>query len=226
MLNNDYVTPDNVRAADGAVRRRQPLLHRRRRSAAVLRRLAAARRLLLRRHRQRPDVAFGGWGRYYDRVLYNYDARRALPPAVRRPHVPLLGRRRAARRQPDDRLEPVVSEPGRPRRPDRQRRGAEPRGLPDRQRHAGRRSPISSASACASASAPVTLSASYSGVRSRNGFTFLFGNRRPGRHLLPGRFPASRTSWSRATPRRAGTTRCTSRPTSRIGGERPLAASA
>ena len=69
MLNNDYVTPDNVRAAtapfvDNA------LLHRWRRSAAFY---ASWQPRLGFSYDIRPQqtVAFGGWGRCYDRVLYN-----------------------------------------------------------------------------------------------------------------------------------------------------------
>ena len=85
MLNNDYVTPDNVRAAAAPFVDDDALLHRRRRPRAVLRRLGAPLRLLLRHHRQRQTILFGGAGRYYDRVLYNHtlDERFRLQYAVR-----------------------------------------------------------------------------------------------------------------------------------------------
>ena len=118
---------------DGAVRRRQPLLHRRQRSAALLRRLAAARRLLLRRVRQRPDDRVRRLGPLLRPRPLQLHARRALPPAVHGTHVPLLGRRGAARRQRDDRVGSRVPRPDRPRRPDRARGRAEPGGVPDRQ---------------------------------------------------------------------------------------------
>ena len=72
MINTEYVTPEAVRDGDRAVRRRRPILHRWRRSLAVLRRLAAARRVLVRRDRRRPHVLFGGYGRYFDRILYDW----------------------------------------------------------------------------------------------------------------------------------------------------------
>ena len=96
MLNNDYVTPDNVRAAaapfvdanryftDGDDR---PPFY-----GAWQPRVGFSYDV----PGSGKTIAFGGWGRYYDRVLYNYDARRALPPAVRRAHC--SGSRPTARR--------------------------------------------------------------------------------------------------------------------------------
>ena len=104
MLNNDYVTPDDVRAAAAAVRRRRPLLHRRRRPVAVLRRLAAAPRLLVRPHGQRPDRRLRRRPAATTTACSTtttLDERFRLQYAVA--HVPLLATA-AARRRRDDPL--------------------------------------------------------------------------------------------------------------------------
>ena len=70
-------------------------------------RLPAAPRLLLRPQRRRARRSlFGGYGRYYDRVLYNSGLDERFRLQFARAHVPLLGRRRAARRPADPRLGP------------------------------------------------------------------------------------------------------------------------
>ena len=135
MLNNDYVTPDNVRAAtapfvdnaryftDGDDR---PPFY-----ASWQPRLGFSYDITGRGQ----TVAFGGWGRYYDRVLYNstLDERFRLQYAVR--DVPVLTRWRHSRRCSDDRLGSVLSERRRSRRDHRAGTRPEPRGLPHRERH-------------------------------------------------------------------------------------------
>ena len=180
MLNNSYVTPETVRIGDRIVRRQQPLLHGRRRSSAVLRRLcsrasasrttspATGNTVVVRRLRPvlRPRPV-------------QLDARRALPPAVCGAHVPVLGRRRHSRRRADDRLESVVPERRGPRPDHRERPRADPRGVPDRQRHEAAGVGPVVARASATDSRRSSTSATYAGSRGRHLFTFIRGNRRP-----------------------------------------------
>ena len=92
MLNNDYVTPQEVLAATTWFRGQCQLFHRWRRSPrsvlwrAVQPRFGASSDIT----GQGRTVAFGGFGRYYDRVLYNstLDERFRLQFAVR--FVPVL----------------------------------------------------------------------------------------------------------------------------------------
>ena len=216
MINNEYVTPETVRAATGAVHRRQPIFHRRRRSAAVLRRRAAACRLLLRYARQRPRRRLRRVGPLLRPRALRLDARRALPPAVRDAHVPVLGERRRARRRADHRLGPVVPEPRRARRPDRARPRAGPRGPPDGQQ--GEAAGVGPVVARRSARkfGGIVTSATYSGTRSRNIFTFIFGNRRPDGTcclVVPGYSGTS--SWPISKDARPGSTGSTSRRSGR-----------
>ena len=179
MLNNDYVTPDDVRDRDGAVRRRQPLLHGRRRPAAVLRRLAAARRDLVRPDGRRQARALRRLRPLLRSRLLQRRPRREVPAAVRGAHFPLLARRRTAQR-------PTRRSSGNPSYLSKAgldgliASGVAPKPevfLIDND--TGRRSRINSTSACARASAGSCSRANYAGIRGRNGFTFLFGNRRP-----------------------------------------------
>ena len=178
QLNNDYVTPANVVAAvSGFVPPR--LLHRRRRPAGLQGRLPAARRLLLRRHRQRARRSlFGGYGRYYDRVLYNsgLDERFRLQYAVRTFRFSADG-------QPRDGQPTLVWRDGYLSKAGLDAiiatgRAGEPRGLPDRQRHQAALSDQFTAGV-RHAFGDVVASVAYAGARSKNGFTFIFGNRNP-----------------------------------------------
>ncbi len=80
-------------------------------------------------------VVFGGWGRYYDRVVYNA----ILDEQFRLQYTSLTFRFSADGQprdgQPDDRLGPDLSDAGGPPGHHRQRHRAQARGLPDRQRH-------------------------------------------------------------------------------------------
>ena len=135
MLNNDYVTPDEVRVATapfvdgnryftdgddrppfyGAWQPRVGLSYALS-SSGQSRAVRRLRPLLRSRHLQRRP-------------------RRAVPPPVRRPQLPVLARRRAAQRPADHRLGSGVPERRRPRRPDRRRHRAGAGSLPHRQRH-------------------------------------------------------------------------------------------
>jgi len=123
-------------------------------------------------------IAFGGWGRYYDRVLYNYtlDERFRQQFAVRTFRFSADG-------APRDGNQTIVWNPallsqtgldgliasGVAPNPEVFLLDNDTRPPVSDQFSLGLRQRVG----------PVTLSASYSGVRSRNGFTFLFGNRRP-----------------------------------------------
>ncbi len=178
MLNNDYVTPDAVRAAtapfvdasryftDGSDR---PPFY-----GAWQPRLGFSYDVT----GSGKTVVFGGWGRYYDRVLYNYtlDERFRLQFAVRTFRFSADG-------APRDGNQTIVWNPsylsqtgldgliasGVAPNPEVFLIDNETRPPVSDQFSLGVRQRVG----------PVTLSASYSGVRSRNGFTFLFGNRRP-----------------------------------------------
>jgi hypothetical protein len=178
MLNNDYVTPDAVRTAtapfvdaaryftDGS--NRPPFY------GAFQPRLGFSYDVT----GTGKTVAFGGWGRYYDRVLYNYtlDERFRLQFAVRTFRFSADG-------APRDGNQTIVWNPaflsqtgldgliasGVAPNPEVFLLDNETRPPVSDQFSLGLRQRVG----------PVTLSASYSGVRSRHGFTFLFGNRRP-----------------------------------------------
>ena len=144
------------------------------------------------------------YGAWQPRVGFSYDLTGAGPPRRLRRLRPLLrphllqrrarrevpaavgasarsGSRSTARRATASRRSSGagVPEQGGPRRPDRQRRRAESRSVPHRQRHPAAASAISSTSASDPASAAILFTANYAGIRASNGMTFLFGNRRP-----------------------------------------------
>ncbi len=178
MLNNDYVTPDAVRAAtapfveparyftDGDDR---PPFY-----GAWQPRIGFSYDVT----GSGKTVAFGGWGRYFDRVLYNYtlDERFRLQYAVRTFRFSADG-------APRDGNQTIVWNPaylsqtgldglianGVAPNPEVFLIDNDTRPPVSDQFSLGVRQRVG----------PVTLSASYSGVRSGNGFTFLFGNRRP-----------------------------------------------
>ena len=178
MLNNDYVTPDAVRTAaapfvddaryftDGSDR---PPFY-----GAFQPRVGFSYDVT----GSGKTVAFGGWGGYYDRVLYNYtlDERFRLQFAVRTFRFSADG-------APRDGNQTIVWNPaflsqtgldgliasGVAPNPEVFLLDNETRPPVSDQFSLGVRQRVGQ----------VTLSASYSGVRSRNGFTFLFGNRRP-----------------------------------------------
>jgi hypothetical protein len=178
MLNNDYVTPDNVRAAtasfvdtsryftDGDDR---PAFY-----GAVQPRLGFSYDIT----GNGQTIAFGGWGRYYDRVLYNstLDERFRLQYAVRSFQFSRDGGIRdgqqtivwnpsylsvagletiiAQGRAPNPEVF-LIANDAKPPRSDQWSLGA---------RHTFR---------------GMVTSVTYSGMRSRNLFTFIFGTRRP-----------------------------------------------
>jgi hypothetical protein len=178
MLNNDYVTPDAVRTAtapfvdasryftDGDDR--PPFYRAWQPRVGFSYDVTGSGR----------TVAFGGWGRYYDRVLYNYtlDERFRQQFAVRTFRFSADG-------APRDGNQTIVWNPaflsqtgldgliasGVAPNPEVFLLDNETRPPVSDQFSLGVRQRVGQ----------VTLSASYSGVRSRNGFTFLFGNRRP-----------------------------------------------
>jgi hypothetical protein len=178
MLNNSYVTPDSVRTAtarfvdasryftDGS--QRPPFY------GAWQPRVGLAYDVTGRgRH-----VVFGGYGRYYDRVVYNFglDERYRLQYAIRNfyfsPDGSPVDGNAATRWDPSffskAGLDSLIA------------RGLAPNPevfLIDNntkppvsdQFNAGGRTSM----------AGILLTANYAGIRARNGFTFLFGNRRP-----------------------------------------------
>lgn len=178
MLNNDYVTPQAVREAtapfvdaaryfsDGDDR---PAFY-----GAIQPRVGATYDLL----GTGRTVLFGGYGRYYDRVLYNYtlDERFRQQWAIRTFRFSTTG-------EPRDGNPTLVWDPayfsqagleavigaGRAPNPEVFLIDNETRPPVSDQVTAGIRQSV----------AGIQFSASYGGVRSRNGFTFLFGNRRP-----------------------------------------------
>ncbi|HEY8549104.1 MAG TPA: carboxypeptidase regulatory-like domain-containing protein [Vicinamibacterales bacterium] len=177
QLNNDYVTPENVREAtarfvdparyftDGDDR---PPFY-----GAWQPRLGFSYDI----SGNGSTVAFGGWGRYYDRVLYNYtlDERFRLQYAVRTFRFSETGEIR-------DGNETIVWDPSYLSVEGLQGlidRGVAPNPevfLIDNET----KPPVSDQFSIGVRQrlGPVVMSASYSGVRSHNGFTFLFGNRR------------------------------------------------
>ena len=134
MLNNDYVTPENVRAAtapfvdnaryftDGDDR---PPFY-----SAWQPRLGFSYDIT----GKGQTIAFGGWGRYYDRVLYNstLDERFRLQYAVRTFQFSRDGGIRDGVQT--HRLGSVLLERCRPRIDHRAGPGAQSRSVPDRQR--------------------------------------------------------------------------------------------
>jgi hypothetical protein len=178
MLNNDYVTPDNVRAAtasfvdtsryftDGGDR---PPFY-----GAIQPRLGFSYDIT----GQGKTVVFGGWGRYYDRVLYNstLDERFRLQYAVRTfqfsqdggirdgqqtlvwnpSYLSVAGLQSiiAQGRAPNPEVF-LIANDAKPPVSDQWSLGA---------RHTFR---------------GIVTSVTYSGMRSRNLFTFIFGTRRP-----------------------------------------------
>ncbi len=178
MMNNDYVTPENVRAAtapfvdasryftDGDDR---PPFY-----GGVQPRLGFSYDLT----GDGRSVVFGGWGRYYDRVLYNYtlDERFRLQYAVRTFRFSADG-------APRDGNQTIAWDPSYLSVEGLQ--GLIARGV----------APNPEVFLLANDTKPpvsdqfsiglrhrlgnMVLSGSYSGIRSRNGLTFLFGNRRP-----------------------------------------------
>jgi len=178
MLDNDYVTPANVRAAvapfvdasryfsDGTQR---PPFYR-----AWQPRVGFSYDLT----GQGRTIAFGGVGRYYDRVLYNYtfDERYRLQFATRTFRFSADG-------QPRDGFQTIMWDPsylskagldsliasGIAPNPEVFLIDNKTKPPLSDQFNVGVRHSIKG----------VLLSATYAGVRSRNGFTFLFGNRNP-----------------------------------------------
>ncbi len=211
MLNNDYVTP--------------------RRQCAPRRRRSSTRNRYFTDGDDRPPfygawqprvglsydltgagkhVLFGGYGRYYDRVIYNagLDERFRLQYAVR--SVPVLRRRRAAQRPG----RPIVWDPVVPEHAPASTAliaaGVAPapevflidndtRPPVSDQFNGGMRTSIRG----------ILLSANYAGIRAQQRLDVRLRQPPRRRHLLPVRFPASATSSSRATRRRTGSTRCT-----------------
>ena len=226
MLNNDYVTPDAVRAATAPFVDAARYFTDGERPAAVLRRLAAARRLLLRRDRAAagpsPSAAGAAITTASSTTTRSTSASACSTPCGRSASRPTA--------LPRDGNQTIVWDPAylsqrRARRPHRPRRGAEPGGLPDRQRHAA------------------------AGVRSvqprrppapRRGHDLGLVLRRaePQRLHLPVRQPAARRHLLPGHPRllehpdlerrqaSAGTTRSSSRWTSRSAGSASATASA
>jgi carboxypeptidase family protein/TonB-dependent receptor-like protein len=185
MLNNDYVTPDNVRAAaapfvdgnryftDGGDR--APFY------GGFAPRLGFSYDLTGRGR----TILFGGAGRHYDRVLYNHtlDERFRLQYAVRLFRFSATGAPRDG--QPTLRWDPAyLSAAGL-----QQVIATGVTGLPeiflidnDTRVPSADQFTIGLRHALG----PVFMSASYAGVRSRNEFTWLFGTRRPnGQCCLP-----------------------------------------
>jgi hypothetical protein len=178
MLNNDYVTPDAVRTATGPFvdparyftdgGDRPPFY------GAWQPRVGFSYDVT----GSGGTVAFGGWGRYYDRVLYNYtlDERFRLQFAVRTFRFSATG-------EPRDGNQTIVWDPAYLSQAGLDTliaRGVAPNPevfLIDN----ATQPPVSDQFSIGLRQrvGQTTLSASYSGVRSRNGFTFLFGNRRP-----------------------------------------------
>jgi hypothetical protein len=178
MLNNDYVTPDAVRTAVGpfvdAARYftdgsdRPPFYGAWQPRAGFSYDVTGSGK----------TVAFGGWGRYFDRVLYNYtlDERFRLQYAIRTFRFSADG-------APRDGNQTIVWNPsylsqtgldgliasGVAPNPEVFLIDNDTQPPVSDQFSFGVRQRVGQ----------VTLSASYAGVRSRNGFTFLFGNRRP-----------------------------------------------
>ena len=134
MINTDYVTPETVRTALGSFvdgsryftdgDDRSPFY------GALQPRVGFSYDL----GGNGRSVAFGGFGRYYDRVLYDWTlAERArLQYATRT--FQFSRERRHSRRRGDDRLEPVVLEPRGTRLAHRARPRARARSAPDGQR--------------------------------------------------------------------------------------------
>ncbi len=183
MLNNDYVTPPQVRADLGGSGAR-PLLHGRQRPARLQERLPAAPRVspMTSRARARPSSS-RGYGRYVDRDVYNHDSRREVPAPVGDTALPVLRRRlsrgTASRRSSGT---PSYLSAARLGRADLERRRPQPRSLPDRQRHgAAAHRPVQRGHP--PGPRPVGVSLSYAAMRGKNGFTWIFGNRGAGRHV-------------------------------------------
>ena len=178
MLNNDYVTPANVRAAaapfvdasrfftDGTNR---PPFH-----GAWQPRLGAAYDLT----GQGRHILFGGFGRYYDRVVYNsgLDEKYRLQYAVRLFRFSADGSPRDG--QPTIVWDPsYLSQTGLNSLIARGAAGDPELFLLDNRT----RPPVSSQfnAGVRSSVGHVLVTANYAGMRARNGFTFLRANRRP-----------------------------------------------
>jgi Carboxypeptidase regulatory-like domain/TonB dependent receptor len=178
MLNNDYVTPDNVRAAaapfvdasryftDGDDR---PPFY-----SAWQPRIGFSYDVL----GNSKTIAFGGWGRHYDRVLYNnvLDERFRQQYAVRLFRFSFDGAPRDGNQTirwdnaylSRSALDGLIANGVAPN-PEIFLIENETKPPVSDQFSIGVRQRVGD----------ILLSASYSGIRSRNGFTFLFGNRRP-----------------------------------------------
>jgi hypothetical protein len=177
MLNNDYVTPDAVRTATASFvdpsryftdgDDRPPFYNAWQPRVGFSYDVTGSGK----------TVAFGGWGRYYDRVLYNYtlDERFRLQFAVRTFRFSADG-------APRDGNQTIVWDPAYLSQTGLDgliARGVAPNPevfLIDNETEP----PVSDQFSLGVRQrlGTMTVSASYSGVRSRNGFTFLFGNRR------------------------------------------------
>ena len=178
MLNNDYVTPDNVRAAtapfvdaaeyftDG--KDRPPVYNMWQPRAGFSYDLTGGGK----------TIAFGGWGRYYDRVLYNstLDERFRLQYAVRTFQFSSGGGSR-------DGVQTIVWDPSFLSVSGLQSliaRGIAPN--PEVFLIANHTKPPVSdqwSLGLRQSIRGLVTSVTYTGMRSRNLFTFLFGNRRP-----------------------------------------------
>ena len=180
MLNNDYVTPADVRAwgvnfgidpnryfTDGGDR--PPFLGAWQPRFGLSYDLTGAGR----------HVLFGGYGRYYDRVVYNYGLDEDFRPQVLGLDVSFLGHRPArSERKPDDCLEAwymskagldAIVQSGLGPTPEVFLIDNDTKPPVSDQFNAGVRTTARG----------ILLTAAYAGIRSRNGFTFIFGNRRP-----------------------------------------------
>jgi hypothetical protein len=178
MLNNDYVTPDNVRLAtapfvdpnryftDGDDR---PPFY-----GAWQPRLGLSYDLT----GEGRHVAFGGYGRYYDRIFYNagLDEKYRLQWELRTFEFSLDGAPRAGQAtivwdpsyQSRAGLDGLIARNVAPN-PEVFLVANDTEPPVSDQFNAGIRTKVRN----------ILISANYAGIRARNGFTFLFGNRRP-----------------------------------------------
>ena len=179
MLNNDYVTPDSVRPRprrSSTATATSPTATTGRRSTAPGSRASACRTTLT---GSGSHVLFAGYGRYFDRVIYNagLDERFRLQYAVRsfrfsldgapaqRPADHRLGSRRTRASAGLDGL--IAS--GIAPTPEVFLIDNDTRPPVSDQFNAGVRTNVRG----------ILISVNYAGIRGRNGMTFLFGNRRP-----------------------------------------------
>ena len=217
-----------LRDAAGDSRRRLvvragSLLHRRQRPRQPDRPVPAAHRVLVRPHGRSEDGDVRRRRTLFRPCAVQRDSRRTVAAAMGRAAIPVLGRRSAARRPADDRVERRLSRACRARRADRLRRRAERGDLLDRERHAdpgdrageprraaALRRRLARLAHARAQSQPARLLVHFRQSQSR-------WLRRPLPDLAAARRcpAASATSCCRPTRSRPGTTACTSRSTSR-----------